>query len=291
MKCPKCNSENLDDAKFCAGCGYGPLTPQAAEKTPAAGGSDEAPEEVYKRALLEAYSKNASLSMSARMGLAALQQSLKLDPTKAWKLEQEVKAQAEQSGQAEKARRQAEEEARQKAEEESRKKAEEEARKKAEEEARKFAEEQTRKFAEEQARQKAQFEAMAKQQAEETQKRAEEALKKAEEAQKKAEEAQRKAAEAAAQSKTTANAGQFAQPAEAPKASYAGHAKIAFGLSLVGLVLGLFGGIPAVILAKIALNGMKKSQNQDGRGFVIAGMVLGILDILVGLLILAAAGD
>ena len=283
MKCPKCNSENLDDAKFCAGCGYGPLTPQAAEKTPAAGGSDEAPEEVYKRALLEAYSKNASLSMSARMGLAALQQSLKLDPTKAWKLEQEVKAQAEQSGQAEKARRQAEEEARQKAEEESRKKAEEEARK--------FAEEQTRKFAEEQARQKAQFEAMAKQQAEETQKRAEEALKKAEEAQKKAEEAQRKAAEAAAQSKTTANAGQFAQPAEAPKASYAGHAKIAFGLSLVGLVLGLFGGIPAVILAKIALNGMKKSQNQDGRGFVIAGMVLGILDILVGLLILAAAGD
>jgi hypothetical protein len=68
--------------------------------------------------------------------------------------------------------------------------------------------------------------------------------------------------------------------------SYNGMAITSFVLSLVGLVFcGFILGVIAIVLGAIALNGMKSSGNQQGRGLSIAGIVIGILDIIAGIII------
>lgn len=52
-------------------------------------------------------------------------------------------------------------------------------------------------------------------------------------------------------------------------------------LSICGLVLfGFITGLLAVIFAGIALSGMRQTGDNEGRGMAIAGLVLGIIDIV-----------
>lgn len=58
-------------------------------------------------------------------------------------------------------------------------------------------------------------------------------------------------------------------------------------LGCVAFVLGhVFTGIAALICAKIALNGMKRSGNYDGKGMAVAGLVLGIFWAVLGGIVL-----
>ena len=58
------------------------------------------------------------------------------------------------------------------------------------------------------------------------------------------------------------------------------------GFAITGFVLSLFGctGILAIIFSAISLNQFKKDPNQGGKGLAIAGLVIGILDV-VGVII------
>lgn len=65
--------------------------------------------------------------------------------------------------------------------------------------------------------------------------------------------------------------------------SYSGFAITSLVLSLIGLLFcGFIVGIAAIIFGVVALNGMNASGNREGRGMAIAGVVIGVLDILVG---------
>lgn len=69
-----------------------------------------------------------------------------------------------------------------------------------------------------------------------------------------------------------------------PQQSYSGMAIGGFCCSLGGLVCcGPIFGIIAVILGAVAINGMNRVGNPKGKGFAIAALVIGILDIIVGI--------
>ena len=42
------------------------------------------------------------------------------------------------------------------------------------------------------------------------------------------------------------------------------------------------GGVIAIILGSVAMNGMKRTGNMQGRGMALAGLILGIIDIVSG---------
>lgn len=69
------------------------------------------------------------------------------------------------------------------------------------------------------------------------------------------------------------------------------------GFSITSMVVGIVGiftvftcfvpllfGILAAIFGGVALNGMGRSRNYDGKGMAIAGLVLGIIDFAIGIL-------
>ena len=65
--------------------------------------------------------------------------------------------------------------------------------------------------------------------------------------------------------------------------SYSGMSTAAFVLSLCGLLLfGPILGTLAVVFSAIALSGMSKSQNVEGKSMAIAALVIGIIDIVFG---------
>jgi hypothetical protein len=69
--------------------------------------------------------------------------------------------------------------------------------------------------------------------------------------------------------------------------SYSGMATASLVLSLVGLILfGFILGVLAVVFASVALSGMGRYGNPDGKGRAIAGLVLGIIDTVAGTLLL-----
>jgi hypothetical protein len=92
----------------------------------------------------------------------------------------------------------------------------------------------------------------------------------------------------------------FAQPggyASAPVGGFADQAAIKEqkGKATTSLVLGIVGllcfgfilGIIAIVYANQAMSAMKRSGNEEGKGMAIAGMVLGVVDIIGHLGILA----
>ena len=69
-------------------------------------------------------------------------------------------------------------------------------------------------------------------------------------------------------------------------ASSAGKAKTSMILGLVGLIFcGPLFGILAIVFASIAFSGMAETGNEEGRGYAVAGMILGLADIVFGILI------
>jgi len=73
----------------------------------------------------------------------------------------------------------------------------------------------------------------------------------------------------------------FQQMGYAPTSqSYNGMAIAALVCGLVGLACGIILGIIAIILGVIARNGMRKSGNMQGYGLALAGVILGIIDIV-----------
>jgi hypothetical protein len=70
--------------------------------------------------------------------------------------------------------------------------------------------------------------------------------------------------------------------------SHRGMAIAALVLSICGLFcFGFITGLLAVIFAAVALSGMGKTRNDDGKGMAITGLVLGIIDIIGWLIWLA----
>lgn len=60
-------------------------------------------------------------------------------------------------------------------------------------------------------------------------------------------------------------------------------------VGVVGLAVGLLAGITGIVLSAIALKRIKKSpEKPKGRGLAIAGLILGILDVTMTLLIFIA---
>jgi hypothetical protein len=54
------------------------------------------------------------------------------------------------------------------------------------------------------------------------------------------------------------------------------------GFAITGFVLSLLGctGVLGLIFSAISLNQFKKNPNQGGKGLAIAGLVIGILDVI-----------
>ncbi len=54
------------------------------------------------------------------------------------------------------------------------------------------------------------------------------------------------------------------------------------GFAITGFVLSLLGctGVLGLIFSAISLNQLKKNPNQGGKGLAIAGLVIGILDVI-----------
>ena len=66
---------------------------------------------------------------------------------------------------------------------------------------------------------------------------------------------------------------------------YIGMARTAMILSIVGvLCFGPVTGLLAIIFGGIALSGMGKTGDNRGRGMAVTGLVLGILDVVFGIL-------
>ena len=62
-------------------------------------------------------------------------------------------------------------------------------------------------------------------------------------------------------------------------------------LAIVGLVLALvLGGLPGLIVSAVALKKMKDSGEEDGKGFAIAGLVIGIVELGIIVLTIACGG-
>jgi hypothetical protein len=92
----------------------------------------------------------------------------------------------------------------------------------------------------------------------------------------------------------------YGQPYQQPGGSYPpqGYQRMGYapagqsykGMSIAALVLGLVGllcggvilGIIAIVLGTIAMNGMKRTGNVEGKGMALVGVILGIIDIVAG---------
>ena len=62
-------------------------------------------------------------------------------------------------------------------------------------------------------------------------------------------------------------------------------------LAIVGFVLALVvGGLPGLIVSAVALKKMKDSGDEEGKGFAIAGLVLGIIVVAIWVLTIACVG-
>lgn len=62
-------------------------------------------------------------------------------------------------------------------------------------------------------------------------------------------------------------------------------------LAIVGFVLALVvGGLPGLIVSAVALKKMKDSGDEEGKGFAIAGLVLGIIVVAVYVLAFLCIG-
>ncbi|HEY1686048.1 MAG TPA: GYF domain-containing protein [Tepidisphaeraceae bacterium] len=71
--------------------------------------------------------------------------------------------------------------------------------------------------------------------------------------------------------------------------SYRGMALTSMIIAMVGLLLfGFITGVIAVIFASVALSGMHRTGNRDGKGLAITGLVVGIIDVLAGWYIFTA---
>lgn len=72
------------------------------------------------------------------------------------------------------------------------------------------------------------------------------------------------------------------------KQEYGGLALAGFICSLVGVFLfGLILGIVGLVLSSVALSGMKRVGNHNGKGFATAGLVIGIVDVGLWLALIA----
>lgn len=79
------------------------------------------------------------------------------------------------------------------------------------------------------------------------------------------------------------------QPGPVAAGAHQGKAVTAFVLSLLGFVcLGLILGIVAISMATTAMNAMKASGDQKGKGFAVAAVVIGIIDIVAWAVIMLA---
>lgn len=62
-------------------------------------------------------------------------------------------------------------------------------------------------------------------------------------------------------------------------------------LAILGFVLALvLGGLPGLIVSAVALKKMKDSGEEDGKGLAIAGLVIGIVEMAMVVLILGCTG-
>ena len=62
-------------------------------------------------------------------------------------------------------------------------------------------------------------------------------------------------------------------------------------LAIVGFVLALvLGGLPGLIVSAVALKKMKDSGEEDGKGFAVAGLVIGIVEMGILVLTIACGG-
>lgn len=66
-------------------------------------------------------------------------------------------------------------------------------------------------------------------------------------------------------------------------------------LSIVGLILGILVPIAGIIVSAIALNKMKQTGVEEGKGMAMAGLIIGIVImaiyiLMVGCLCIAGAG-
>lgn len=62
-------------------------------------------------------------------------------------------------------------------------------------------------------------------------------------------------------------------------------------LAILGFVLSLVvGGLPGLIVSAVALNKMKQSGDEDGKGFAIAGLVIGIVVLAIWVLAAGCIG-
>ena len=62
-------------------------------------------------------------------------------------------------------------------------------------------------------------------------------------------------------------------------------------LAIIGFVLALvLGGLPGLIVSAIALKKMKDSGQEEGKGFAIAGLVIGIVELAIIVLSIACGG-
>ena len=82
------------------------------------------------------------------------------------------------------------------------------------------------------------------------------------------------------------SAQQMAPPSWADRAgpSFKGKANVGFYLSLGSLFVGPC-AIVALTMCSIALNGMSKSTNKDGKGMAVAGLIIGFIGLLTWLMI------
>lgn len=61
-------------------------------------------------------------------------------------------------------------------------------------------------------------------------------------------------------------------------------------LAILGFVLSLvLGGLPGLIVSAVALKKMKESGDEDGKGLAIAGLVIGIVEMAIIVLIVGCS--
>ncbi|KKK73713.1 hypothetical protein LCGC14_2891090, partial [marine sediment metagenome] len=79
---------------------------------------------------------------------------------------------------------------------------------------------------------------------------------------------------------------------ELPGRSYRGTASAGFICSLIGIfAFGMILGLIGLVLSACAGSGMTKSGNEEGRGLATAGVVLGIIDMVVWLILIGMLLD
>ena len=62
-------------------------------------------------------------------------------------------------------------------------------------------------------------------------------------------------------------------------------------LAILGFVLALvLGGLPGLIVSAVALKKMKDSGEEDGKGFAIAGLVIGIVEMAIIVIVSSCIG-